>query len=225
MHGSGVKRRSKDNNRKLREHDLYREFQQRAQEIGNQRALKIADDFLRDFILKNPDANDEQLEGLIKMCLNFLEFDAFWEIIENIRAAQIENVDTLIELFREWEIVEAKEMARVTEGRIGTIEKLQRLIESNALEVPTVHNFLKEFPWVIDPRWTLVADEVWYSELLRDHFPENEEELEENKRIDFLCVGEGTTLVVVEIKRPQLRATLKDLEQIETVCSFRTHPD
>ena len=214
------KRRSADNNRKLQEHDLYREFQQRAQEIGNQRALKIADDFLRDFILKNPDANDEQLEGLIKMCLNFLEVDAFWEIIENIKAAQIENVDTLIELFREWEIVEAKEMARVTEGRIRTIEKLQRLIESNALEVPTVHNFLKKFPWVIDPRWTLVADEVWYSELLRDHFPENEEELEENKRIDFLCVGEDTTLVIVEIKRPQLRATLKDLEQIKKYVRF-----
>ena len=214
------KRRSADNERKLQEHELYREFQERAQETGNQRALKIADDFLRDFILKNPDANDEQLEGLIKMCLNFLEFDAFWEIIENIRAAQLENVDTLIELFREWEIVEAKEMARVTEGRIRTIEKLQRLIESNALEVPTVHKFLKEFPWVIDPRWTLVADEVWYSELLRDHFPENEEELEENKRIDFLCVGEGTTLVVVEIKRPQLRATLKDLEQIKQYVRF-----
>ena len=86
--------------------------------------------------------------------------------------------------------------------------------------MPTVHDFLKEFPWVIDPRWTLVADEVWYSELLRDHFPENEEELEENKRIDFLCVGEGTTLVVVEIKRPQLRATLKDLEQIEQYVRF-----
>ena len=214
------KRRSADNERKLQEHELYREFQQRAQEIGNQRALKIADDFLRDFILKNPDANDEQLEGLIKMCLNFLEVDAFWEIIENIRAAQIENVDSLIELFREWEIVEAKEMARVTEGRIGTIEKLQRLIETNALEVPTMHNFLKEFPWVIDPRWTLVDDEVQYSALLRDHFPENEEELEENKRIDFLCVGEGTTLVVVEIKRPQLRATLKDLDQIERYVRF-----
>ena len=214
------KRRSADNERKLQEHELYREFQEQAQETGNQRALKIADDFLRDFILKNPDANDEQLEGLIKMCLDFLEVEAFWEIIENIRAAQIENVDTLIELFREWEIVEAKEMARVTAGRIETIEKLQRLIESNTLEVPTVHDFFKEFPWVIDPRWTLVADEVWYSELLRDHFPENEEELEENKRIDFLCVGEGTTLVVVEIKRPQLRATLKDLEQIEQYVRF-----
>ena len=214
------KRRSADNERKLQEHELYREFQERAQETGNQRALKIADDFLRDFILKNPDANDEQLEGLIRMCLDFLEVEAFWEIIENIRAAQIENVDTLIELFREWEIVEAKEMARVTAGRIETIEKLQRLIESNTLEVPTVHDFFKEFPWVIDPRWTLVADEVWYSELLRDHFPENEEELEENKRIDFLCVGEGTNLVVVEIKRPQLRATLKDLEQIEQYVRF-----
>ena len=214
------KRRSADNERKLQEHELYREFQQRAQEIGNQRALKIADDFLRDFILKNPDANDEQLEGLIKMCLNFLEFDAFWEIIDNIKAAQIENVDTLIELFREWEIVEAKEMARVTAGRIETIEKLQRLIETNALEVPTVHDFLKEFPWVIDPRWTLVADEVWYTELLRTQFPESDDVPEENKRIDFLCVGGDTNLVVVEIKRPGSKVNKDDLDQIEEYVNF-----
>ncbi len=214
------KRRSADNKRKLQEHELYREFQQRAQEIDNQQALKIADDFLRDFILKNPDAHEEQLQRLIKMCLDFLEVEAFWEIIDNIRAAQIENVDTLIELFREWEIVEAKEMARVTEGRIETIEKLQRLIEANALEVPTMHNFLKEFPWVIDPRWTLVDNEVQYSELLHSYFPENDEELEENKRIDFLCVGEGKTLVIVEIKRPKLRASLKDLEQIKQYVRF-----
>ena len=137
------KRRSADNERKLQEHDLYREFQERAQETGNKRALKIADDFLRDFILKNPDANDEQLEGLIKMCLNFLEFDAFWEIIENIRAAQIENVDTLLELFREWEIVEAKEMARVTAGRIETIEKTSEAYRKQCVRSADISRFLK----------------------------------------------------------------------------------
>ena len=42
----------------------------------------------------------------------------------------------------------------------------------------------------------------------------------ENKRIDFLCVGEGTNLVVVEIKRPQLKASVKDLDQIEEYVNF-----
>ena len=111
-------------------------------------------------------------------------------------------------------------MARVANGRIATIEKLQRLIDENALEVPTLHQFLKDFPWVIDPRWTMVDDEVQYSALLRDQFPEQDDLPERDRRIDFLCVREGTNLVVVEIKRPHIKASIKQLEQIEEYVIF-----
>ena len=111
-------------------------------------------------------------------------------------------------------------MERVTRGRIATIEKLQHLIDSNEREVPTLHNFLREFPWVIDPRWTLVDDEVYYSQLLRDTFPEASDVPEENRRIDFLCVRAGTHLVVVEIKRPKLKASVEELRQIEEYVNF-----
>ena len=160
---------------------------------------------MRQSIEKNPTADIQELEPLIQMCLDFLEFDAFWEIAQDLTEAEFQDSEKLLDLFREWQIVEAKEMARVTKGRITTIEKLQHLIENNALEVPTLHNFLKEFPWVIDPRWTLVDDEVTYSQLLRDEYPEASDVLESDRRIDFLCVREGTNLAVVEIKRPAVK--------------------
>ena len=106
-------------------------------------------------------------------------------------------------------------MTRVTEGRIKTIEKFQALVDTNALEVPTLHKFLKEFPWIIDPRWNLVADEVHYSKILKDMYPEKYETPESDRRIDFLCVREENTLVVVEIKRPTSRVSDRDLKQIE----------
>ena len=214
------KKRRKDNENQLQENELYRQFRERAEEIGNKRALKLADQLVRQSIERNPTAAVQELEPLIQMCLNFLEFDAFWEIAEDLTEAEFQDSEKLLDLFREWQIVEAKEMARVTEGRIKTIEKLHHLIETNALEVPTLHNFLKEFPWVIDPRWTLVADEVTYSQLLRDKFPESSDILESDRRIDFLCVREGTNLVVVEIKRPQSKASVKELEQIEEYVNF-----
>ena len=214
-----AKRRQK-NERKLQENPLYVNFRERAEETGNTRALKSADRLIRQAIDKNPTADTTELEPLIQNCLDFLEFDAFWEIANDLTEAELEDPGKLLDLFREWQIVEAREMARVTEGRITTIEKLQKLIETNALEVPTLHNFLREFPWVIDPRWTLVADEVYYSRLLRDKFPEGSEVPEKNKRIDFLCVREGTHLVVVEIKRPNLKASVDELRQIEEYVNF-----
>ena len=214
------KKRREDNERQLEENAVYGEFRERAEEIGNKRALKLADQLVRQAIDKNPIAEVAELEPIIQTSLDFLEFDAFWEIAEDLTKTEFEDTEKLLNLFREWEIVEAKEMARVTQGRITTIEKLQKLIEDNALEVPTLHNFLKEFPWVIDPRWTLVDDEVRYSDLLRDKFPENSDAPESDRRIDFLCVREGTNLVVVEIKRPQAKASVKELDQIEEYVIF-----
>ena len=214
------KKRREDNERQLEENAVYGEFRERAEEIGNKRALKLADQLVRQAIDKNPIAEVAELEPIIQTSLDFLEFDAFWEIAEDLTETEFKDTKKLLNLFREWEIVEAKEMARVTQGRITTIEKLQKLIENNALEVPTLHNFLKEFPWVIDPRWTLVDDEVRYSDLLRDKFPENSDAPESDRRIDFLCVREGTNLVVVEIKRPQAKASMKELDQIEKYVIF-----
>lgn len=111
-------------------------------------------------------------------------------------------------------------MMRVTDGRIKTIEKLQSLVEQNALEVPTLHKFLKEFPWVLDPRWQLIADEKRYSQLLRDEFPDPQSLPEDERRIDFLCVKESSALVVVEIKRPKSKASMKELGQIEDYVGF-----
>jgi hypothetical protein len=214
------KKRRKDKENQLQESELYRKFRERAEEIGNKRALKLADQLVRQSIEKNPTADIQELEPLIQMCLDFLEFDAFWEIAEDLTEAEFQDSEKLLDLFREWQIVEAKEMARVTEGRIKTIEKLHHLIETNALEVPTLHNFLKEFPWVIDPRWTLVANEVTYSQLLHNEFPEASDVLESDRRIDFLCVRESTNLVVVEIKRPESKASRKDLDQIADYVLF-----
>lgn len=218
-----AEKRRIDNERLLESNPAYCLFQERADEIGNRRALKIADKLVRQTIEKNPNADIEEFDPLIQMCLDFLEFDAFWEIAAELTETEIEDTGKLINLFREWEIVEAKEMERVTRGRIKAIEKLQKFIETNAREVPTVHNFLKEFPWVLDPHWTLVDDEVWYTDLLNSKFPEGYDKPEVNKRIDFLCVSEGTNLIVVEIKRPQLKASMEDLDQIAEYVSFVRH--
>lgn len=209
-------KRQKDNVRKLEENKLYQSFKERAKDIDNQRAWVLANKLVLQAISNNPTADVNKLEPIIQTSLDFMEFDAFAKIAQDLTNSDVQDVEKLLSLFKEWEIVEAKEMMRVTEGRIKTIEKLQDLIEKNALEVPTLHNFLKEFPWVIDPRWTLVADEVYYSNLLKDEFPDDEKD----RRIDFLCVRESDNLVVVEIKRPNKKASRNELDQIEDYVLF-----
>lgn len=217
-------KRREDNERKLLEHPTYLKFKEQSGEIDKKREFKQADGLIRQLILgsidKSPNAEIEDFGPLVDMFIEFWQFDSFRDMAENIRDAGVEEPDKLLNLFTEWEILEAKEMMKVTEGRIMTIKKLQKFIDTNAKEVPTIHNFLKKFPWVLDPRWTLVADEHRYSDLLRDQFPDSDDIPDVDRRIDFLCVREGTHLVVVEIKRPKTRIRRKELEQIEDYVTF-----
>lgn len=218
-----AQKRGSDNERRLEENLAYRQFQEQISEADSVRAKELADRLVRQTIRKNPTADVEELQPVIQYALDFIEFDAFLEIAESMANADLDDPGRILSLFREWEIVEAKEMSRIAVGRVRTIEKLQSLIDKDALEVPTLHNFLKEFPWVIDPRWSLVDDEVRYSQILRDMFPENDDVPESDRRIDFLCVRESATMVVVEIKRPGHKANARTLDQIEEYVSFMRH--
>lgn len=213
-------KRQADNEAALNRNPKYRQFKEEATSIGNLRAIKVADKLVREVIKKDVVASEDSQDEVIGLATDFLRFDAFWELAEEVTDANVEDPVQLMRLFREWEVVEAKEMAKVTNGRIAAITQLQHLIDSDALEVPTLHNFLKEFPWVLDPRWNLIADEQTYSSLLREKYPESDELPEADRRIDFLCVRESEQLVVVEIKRPGKRAGLKELDQIEQYVHF-----
>jgi hypothetical protein len=212
-------RRRGDNERELAANPVYTKFVQDARRFGSTRVKKVADKLIRQIIRSNPLAGPEEQEPVIQMFLDYMEFDEFHELAGEVAESGIQDIPKLFELFREWQVVEAKEMMRVTEGRIQTIQKLQQLIEQNALEVPTLHNFLKEFPWVLDPRWNLIADETRFTDLLRNEFPDDELP-EEDRRIDFLCVSEGDDLVVVEIKRPGFKASDAALAQIQRYVNF-----
>lgn len=213
-------KRRKDNEHKLDQNPIYKRFKEECDQFEDKTVKRVADKLIKQVIADNPVGGDEAQEKAIQMCLDFMQFNAFTELAREVSEAGVQDVGRLLDLFREWEVVEAKEMMRVTEGRIKTIEKLEELIRTNALEVPTLHKFLKEFPWVLDPRWTLVADEKSFSALLREGFPEEAAAIEDDRRIDFLCVRESTSLIVVEIKRPKSRASMKELLQIERYVSF-----
>jgi hypothetical protein len=212
-------KRAKDNEVALLKNPIYRRFLEEAKGIENKRVMKVADALIKGVVMRDLVGDEAAQETMVQLCLDFMEFDEFWALADDVTQAELNDTDKIMQLFREWELVEAKEMMRVTKGRITTIEKLESLIKTNALEVPVLHNFLREFPWVLDPRWQLIADEKRFSDILRENFPDDALP-EEERRIDFLCVREGTTLVVVEIKRPSIRASVKELDQIQDYVSF-----
>jgi len=131
-----------------------------------------------------------------------------------------EEIPLLLTLMDEWKTIEAKEVKGLADARIEVIKQFENYLNTNTKEVPTLHNFLKKFSWLLDPRILEFRDEVTYSNLLKESF--SEEKLDEkDRRIDFLCSNAlGEILYVIEIKRSQFRVDAKALEQAYDYGSF-----
>lgn len=183
------------------------------------REKKIVDSFLAK-MAEREDVELETIERTADFLATGVEYDAFLDLIDTVVDAQVAKPEVLIEFFKEWEVLDAIEMVRVVEGRLNAIRKFQELVRIRAKEVPTLHNFLVDNPWLLDPTWDYLDDEVDFRNKLLKRFPEAKDVPEENRRIDFLCLGYGNTLNVIELKRPESSIGRKELGQLEDYVDY-----
>lgn len=131
-----------------------------------------------------------------------------------------EDIPKLLKLMEDWKAIEAKQFRDLAHSRIEVIKQFEEYLDTDTKETPTLHNFLKKFSWLLDPRILEFKDEVTYSKLLKENFPEDSLE-EKDRRIDFLCSNAlGEILYVIEIKRSQFKINAKALEQAYDYGSF-----
>ena len=170
-------------------------------------------------IIRDEGIDTEKAGGLVSYVKDAFQFEAFREFADEIAHIDVMDSSKFVELLQEWQFVEAKELYRLSIGRISTIEELSKHMEENSKEIPTVHQFFKKFPWLLDPRIIEFRDEVTYSKLLREKYPENKLE-ESNRRIDFVCTSVSNSRFIIELKRPWHNITHKDLLQAADYRSF-----
>lgn len=174
---------------------------------------------ITDQIIENEGIDTEKADGLLRYIQDAFQFEAFKEFANDV--ADMQEVDSaeFIALLKEWQLVEAKELYRLSLGRISTIDELRKHIDSNSWEVPTMHQFFKQFPWLLDPRIIEFQDEVSYSGLLRKKYPEKEL-TESNRRIDFVCTSVSNSRFIIELKRPHHTVNAKDIDQAAHYRNF-----
>lgn len=170
-------------------------------------------------IIENEGIDTEKAGGLVSYVKDAFQFEAFKEFATEI--AETDEIDSskFVELLKEWQLVESKELYRLSIGRISTIEELSKHMEENSKEVPTVHQFFKEFPWLLDPRIIEFRDEVTFSKLLKEKYPDNELE-ESDRRIDFVCTSVSNNRFIIELKRPHHTINAKDIDQAAHYRAF-----
>ena len=140
--------------------------------------------------------------------INSYKDRAVRELMEKVRLESDEFKSRFWSLVREFSLIDARRTLTVVQARLRTIEQLERAVVSGAKEVPEIHNIIKEFPWLIDPRLSLLRDEVDLRKINDKWTPDVDES---GARLDFLFAlqpkapADVDEVLVVEIKRSRLR--------------------
>lgn len=178
-------------------------------------ARKRADKIIR--VVSSTEKTDEYRIDLMRYARASFEQSVFLEMVNALDEHPEPAV--LLEVFKEWSVVEAREMERIVQGRLEAIKQLTKFVGENAREVPTLHNFFKKWPWVLEPTWTQWQHEVRFSKLLKEKFPDAELD-EKDRRIDFVSIGVSDTVYVIELKRPHHSLQDKDFTQLAKYVGF-----
>ncbi|WP_064687191.1 ATP-binding protein [Enterococcus faecalis] len=168
---------------------------------------------VRDTLLKNSTEIDDidYIQRILDSMTTLYKFESFQSYIQDIDESEL-TFEKVEKITADWEYIESKELAKVATGRIQAIEKFEEYVRGDASEVKVIQPFLEKFPWILDPRITTFERELNFAKILKNNFPD--EELEgKNRRLDFLCNLVNGELIIIELKRPSIKISLKEILQ------------
>lgn len=172
--------------------------------------------------LDNDSEELDKLDELVQFGYNASTNQGFLDVIRQLNAVGDSDRKEIEKVFREWDIIEAINAAQLVRGRIEVVRAFEKMIESGAKEKPDLHNYLKQYCWLIDPTWDKLDDEKNLDNILAKHFAvEKSSNSNGRKRLDFFCKGDAGRLFVVEIKSAEhVCKSREELNQLEFYVDY-----
>ena len=183
---------------------------------------------LRAFVQKVvtvPGIEDERLQDLVLSVVEAYGDRVVVDLIRDLNAA--ENPEEFTKFVADWNVVEAIRVYESVKGKLAIIDRLGEMIAAGVREKPDLQDFLKENPWLLDPKWEVLGHEKSLDEVVAKYFRVSPEKGEDGRlRLDFFCLRSPGLWVVVEVKRPQRMIPLREIQKFASYVDYlREHRD
>lgn len=160
-------------------------------------------------------------DELVEFAYNAMTNRSFLDAIRELNAASSESIERFNEVLSEWDIIEAVNTAHLVKGRIEIIYTFEQMIDNKVREKPDMQNYLKRYPWLIDPKWTMLEHERELDTLIRKEFRiPSSGKTEGKQRVDFFCLADSQAAYVVEVKRPGYKVKRSEFDKLRDYVLF-----
>ena len=169
---------------------------------------------------KHEDGKDITDE-LVDFAYNALTNRSFLDAIRRLNTASSDDIEHFKEVLSEWDIIEAVNTARLVKGRVEIIQKFAQMIKDRVPEKPDMQDYLRDHPWLIDPKWTMLAHERSLDNMIcKECNISAPKSKEGRRRLDFFCLGDLQTAYIVETKHPGDLVGRDEFRQLEDYVHF-----
>ena len=179
----------------------------------NKREQRVADRMVK-LLVDDEAIESESAARLLEIVKSSVESVAFEDLLNELEEGGA-SITTVLQLFDEWRIIEAREHLKLADGRLAVMRQLEKYMMKGALEVQQMQPLFEKNLWLLDEGWVEANGQTTYTELLRKHCKEPKNTPEKDRRIDILGVRSSGDVTVVELKRPEKTLSRTDLDQIE----------
>ncbi|MXR39813.1 hypothetical protein GRX01_00355 [Halobaculum sp. WSA2] len=179
------------------------------------REREIADDFLAELAEKG-DYEDDTLDDMAAYVSSGVQQRSFQELLREIESSDISNTDKLVKLFDQYEVLDAMNSLRIVRGRFQAIQKFEELIEESDSNLQDLHGFVSDNPWLIDPRWDYLDEELDIREEIKRNYPNVDRE----SRVGFISLGDADTIRLVDIRQTDHTIDKNDLDEFKDYVDF-----
>lgn len=150
---------------------------------------------------------------MIKHAVLAFEFHRCNENMDELDSIDDKNLETVIDLFRNFDGLEATLYGQIVQQRISVIRALQDKVDRNAKE-RVIQEFIFDHLWLLDPSWERVdASEVMEKRVgnLFDDVATKLSSKEKNARLDIKYRKTAGKHVIIELKKPGRSVSVYDL--------------
>ena len=163
--------------------------------------------------MENP---KEKVRPLINVVLDALERDEYRTVLEQIDAAQDQDVAMLAIALAEFGVLETALIAKQAQNRLRFLDELDKLIDNPDTKEAAVHTALETNLWVFGAEFSLVVSNATLATTIRKYTDEKFTGPRSQNRPDLLLLTRlGERYKLVEFKRPSHSLDRRDVSQAE----------
>jgi hypothetical protein len=172
---------------------------------------------------------EKHIDFMIDLFLLAFENRDILILLKKFHETGIDNIKEFSKLLDEWSIVELTHLAQVIKGRLELVDMLKDYYENPGTPEKTMQGLLETYPWLINPTYDILSanevlsktlNEMCIEELKKEHKVEKLTDEQLRKRPDYVCLGALGKWIVIEIKKPRMKADIKAVSQLERYLRY-----